>query len=120
MATSASGRPAQECGGGGGGVRPGQLAGDHRDLHARRPSQARDVAVPQHGEVRLDELVLGGQVQPDLEELQRVRPLGLEQREHLGVDDALAGGEPLHVAPTEAGGGAERVGVVDQAPCGRR
>ena len=27
-----------------------------------------------------------------------------------------AGGEPLHVAPAEAGGGAERVGVVDEAP----
>ena len=78
-------------------------------------TQARDVAVPQHREVRLDELVLGGQVQPDLEQLERVRLALVEQREHLRVDDALAGGEPLHVAPAEAGGGAERVGVVDEA-----
>ena len=27
----------------------------------------------------------------------------------------LPGGEPLHVAPAEAGGGTERVGVVDEA-----
>ena len=37
------------------------------------------------------------------------------QREHLRVDDAATGGEPLHVAPPEAGGGAERVRVVDEA-----
>ena len=56
-----------------------------------------------------------GQVEPDLEQLERVRLLGVEQREHLRVDDAPAGGEPLHVAPPEAGGGAQRVGVVDEA-----
>ena len=31
------------------------------------------------------------------------------------MHDAAAGGEPLHVAATEAGGRAERIGVVDQA-----
>ena len=41
--------------------------------------------------------------------------VAVEQREHLAVHDALAGGEPLHVAAAEAGGGAERVGVVDEA-----
>ena len=38
------------------------------------------------------------EVQPDLEELERVRPSRVEQREHLGVHDAAAGGQPLHVA----------------------
>ena len=37
----------------------------------------------------------------------------VEQREHLGVDDAAAGGEPLRVAAPEASRRAERVGVVD-------
>ena len=38
-----------------------------------------------------------------------------EEREHLGMDDPGAGGEPLHVAGAVAGRGAERVGVVDIA-----
>ena len=43
----------------------------------------------------------------------------VEQREHLAVHDAPTGGEPLHVAAAEAGRGAERVGVVDDAACAR-
>ena len=62
----------------------------------------------------LDHLVGGRQVEPDLEQLERVGPVAVEQREHLGVDDAAARGEPLHVAATEARGGAERIGVVDE------
>ena len=42
-----------------------------------------DVVAPQHREVRVDHLVGGGQVQPDLEQLERVRPVAVEQREHL-------------------------------------
>src|SRR3546814_6109329 len=96
-----------------------ELAGDHRD-HRAVPgvvgvAELGRVAVPEHGEVRLGELVLGRQVHPDLEQLERVRPLGVEQGEHLRVDDALAGCQPLRVAPSEAGRGAERVGGVDQA-----
>ena len=79
-----------------------EQAGDHR--HLRRgvaflaDADARDVGAPQHGEVGIAELVRAGEVDPDLEELERVR-LGLvEQREHLGVHDAFAGGQPLHVA----------------------
>ena len=81
----------------------------HRSLTWRR-----DVLVPQHREVRVDELVGGRQVQPDLEELGGFGRVAVEQREHLGVHDAAAGGEPLHVAPPEAAVGAERVGVVDE------
>ena len=60
-------------------------------------------------------LSLGRQVDPDLEQLERVRAVLVEQREHLGVDDAAAGGQPLGVATAEARRGAERVGVVDEA-----
>ncbi len=60
-------------------------------------------------------LVLAGEVEPDLEELERVGLLAVEEREHLGVDDAFAGRQPLHVAGAEAGRGAERVGVIDEA-----
>ena len=45
----------------------------------------------------------------------RVGTVAVEQREHLAVHDAGAGGHPLHVAAAEAGGGAQRVAVVDQA-----
>ena len=57
----------------------------------------------------------GRQVDPDLEQLGGVRAVTVEEREHLGVLDAAAGGHPLHVAAAVAGGGAERVGVVDEA-----
>ncbi len=96
-----------------------ERAGDHRDTR-RAPRvvdrrDLRDVVVPEHREVRVGHLVDGREVQPDLEQLERVRPLAVEEREHLGVHDALARGEPLHVAAPEAGRGAERIGVVDDA-----
>ncbi|MEZ4369102.1 MAG: hypothetical protein R2939_22885 [Kofleriaceae bacterium] len=65
--------------------------------------------------MRRRQLVGARQVEPDLEQLDRVVALPLEQREHLAVDDAGAGGEPLGVALAEAGGGAERVAVIDEA-----
>ena len=77
--------------------------------------QARDRLRPEHREVRRRHLAFRRQVEPDLEQLERIRRRRVEQRKHLGVDDALAGGQPLHVAAAEAGGRAERIGVVDQA-----
>ena len=120
MATSVSVRLAQDRGGGGGGCSPASAPGDHGDLDGSALGvgghDPGDVLVPQHREVGVDQLVLAGQVQPDLEQLERVVGLLLDQGEHLGVDDAAAGGQPLDVAPAEAGGGAEGVGVVDVAP----
>ena len=114
IATSASGRLAHECGGGGGGVRP--ASSPAITVTSTPSSRSRGMSPSQSIEkCGVDELVLGRQVEPDLEQLERVRLLGVEQREHLRVDDAAAGGEPLHVAPPEAGRGAERVGVVDEA-----
>ncbi len=75
----------------------------------------RDRRVPQHGEVCVDHLVCGGKVQPDLEQLCGVVAITVEQREHFTVHDAAAGRHPLHITPTEPGGRAERVGVVDEA-----
>ena len=97
----------------------GERAGDHGDLGGATllvgDDMARDVLIPQHREVGLDHLVGGRQVDPDLEQLGRVRAVAVEEREHLGVLDALAGGHPLHVAAAVAGGGTHRVGVVDEA-----
>ena len=107
---------------------PGELARDHRDLGPRSvfsvavtgsvgvDDQPRDVDVPEHGEVRLDQLVLGREVQPDLEELGRIGRVAVEERERLRVDDAAAGGEPLDVAAPEPRRRAQRIGVVDHAP----
>ena len=80
---------------------------------------ARDVGVPQHREVRVDALVGRGQVEPDLEQLDGIRLLVVEQREHLAVHDAVAGSQPLHVTVAEARRRAERIGVVDEAPGAR-
>ena len=64
----------------------------HKDRPATDPDQYpdfvapipdRDVVVPQHREVCVDHLVGAGQVEPDLEQLGRVRPLPLEEGEHL-------------------------------------
>ena len=79
MATSASAAAAQESGGGAGGVAPAERAGDDGDLGGATVvvdlADARDVAVPEHREVRVDHLVGGRQVQPDLEQLERVGPV---------------------------------------------
>ncbi len=72
-----------------------------------------DVATPEHREVRLGELVVRRQVEPNLEELDRIRGGPVEQREHLGVHDAASRGQPLRVARSEARRRPERIGVVD-------
>ena len=88
-----------------------ELTRDHR--HLGDPARivlvvdGGDVVVPEHREVRLGHLVGGRQVQPDLEQLERVRTVSIEQGEHLGVDDAAAGGQPLHVTASEPRGRAE-------------
>ena len=96
-----------------------ERAGDDGDLGAATvvvgDCVARDVGVPQHREVRVDTLVGRGQVEPDLEQLDGIRLLVVEQREHLAVDDAVAGGEPLHVTVAEAGRCTERIRVIDEA-----
>ena len=98
---------------------PSELAGDDGDSsHAPAPaSDRRDVLGPQHREVRLDELVLGRQVEPDLEQLERVRPVA---RRPAGTSRSARCPPPAVSHCTspraEAGGGAERVGVVDRAP----
>ena len=71
---------------------------------------------PQHREVRLRRACpRAGRFSQIWNSSTRVRPVAVEQREHLGVHDARAGGQPLHVARAEARGGAERVGVIDEA-----
>lgn len=100
-------------------ARAGHPPCDHGEFGAVPGSvgghQAGDVAGPEHGEVRRNHLVRRGQVEPDLEQLERVGLLRVQQREHLGMHDALARGQPLHVALPEAGGSAQRIGMVDEA-----
>jgi hypothetical protein len=72
------------------------------------------LVVPEHREVWGHELVVARQVEPDLEELERVGLVPVEQGEHLGVDDALPGGHPLDVTAAVAGGRAQGVGVVHE------
>ena len=76
---------------------------------------ARDEVAPQHREVRLHHLVGDGQVQPDLEQLQRIGGLAVDQREHLRVQDALARRQPLDVAAAITRGRAHRVGVIEES-----
>ena len=59
-------------------------------------------------------LSLARQVEPDLEQLERVGTGSIEQREHLRMHDSAAGGQPLHVAAAEASRRAQRIGMVDQ------
>jgi len=81
---------------------------------------ARHLALPEHREVGPRKLAARGQVQPDLKELGGVLALFVEQREHLRVHDAAAGGHPLHVALAITRGRSERVGVIDEASAGDR
>src|SRR6185295_20366442 len=55
-----------------------------------------------------------GQVEPDLKELEWIRCAVIEQRKHLRMHDAAAGGEPLHVAMPVTRGRAERIGMIDE------
>lgn len=49
-----------------------------------------DVFVPVHDKVRFCHLVARGEVQPDLEEFERIRAVRVNEGEHLAVNDALA------------------------------
>jgi hypothetical protein len=95
-----------------------QPPGDHRDLGgAAVRVKLRDAwngVRPEHREIRLHHLAARRQVQPDLEQFQRIGRILAQQRKHLRVHHAAACREPLHIAATEACLRAERVGVVDQ------
>ena len=75
----------------------------------------RDFLGPEHGEVRRHHLAFGRQIQPDLEQLQRICLVLAQKWKHLGMHDAFASSEPLHVAAAKTRRGAQGVGVVDQA-----
>ena len=66
----------------------------------------------------LHHFVAGGQVEPDLKQLQRIGFVGVHQRKHLAVHDALAGCEPLHIAVAKTCGCPQRVAVVYQTLTG--
>ena len=118
-ARSASGFEAHELGGGVGAAVSPRLPSDDGDLGGDPggvdDANLRGALVPEHREVGVDHLVGGRQVQPDLEELTEVARVLVDERKHLAVLHALAGGHPLGVAVAEAGGGPHRVGVIDQA-----
>src|SRR5688572_17720625 len=94
-----------------------ERAGNHRHLHLPPVrigmKTAWNLVVPEHREVGGNHLALCRKVQPQLKQLERVRPSRIEQRKHLRMHDSGAGGQPLHVAHPEAGGRAERIGMID-------
>lgn len=89
------------------------LAGDEIDMHAVAVEvDLRDLFAPEHGEVRLNHLVLRRQVEPDLKQFEGIVVILSQERKHLRVLDAAACGHPLHVAFTIAAGGAHGIGMV--------
>ena len=124
MATSASARAAHESGGGASGAALAgaarSAAGDAGDLgRARRRRRwrrgagcPRDQSIVKCGSAIL---LRAGRLSQIWNSSSGLGARGVEQREHLRMHDAAAGGEPLHVAAAEARRGAERIGVVDQA-----
>ena len=56
--------------------------------------------------MRGGKLARPGQVEPDLEEFQRIGGIGIKQWEHFGMLQAAAGSHPLHIAVAVAPGGA--------------
>ena len=57
----------------------------------------------------------GRQVEPNLKQLGGVGLVGMAQRKHFAMHDALSSGQPLHIARAKTGGGTQRVRVIDMA-----
>ena len=109
MATSVSGRAGpRAAAAAAAAARPPSAPGDDRDLDVTAVVvgglDPGDVVVPQHREVRVDQLVLGraGSARSGRARVGLSAVL-VEQREHLGVDDAAAGGQPLRRHPGRSG-----------------
>ena len=119
MATSDSGRAAQECGGGAGARWPPSAPAITVTSAFGSPAPPKETrGMPSlHNMEKCGSTNLScfGQVHPNLKQLERVRRVLVHEREHLRVDDAAPRRHPLHVAGAEACGGAERVRVVDEA-----
>ncbi len=118
-----SARAAHESGGGAGASAPSSAPAHHGDL-VRPASSTRGPAgsSPYHSIVKYGStsLLARGRFSQIWNSSTVVRPLALEQREHLAsATIALAGGQPLHVAPPEPRGRAERVAVIDEARAAR-
>ena len=63
--------------------------------------------------MRFNELIRARKVQPNLEQLERVRTIAIEQRKHFCMDDATPCRQPLHVSAAEARRRPERIRVID-------
>ena len=50
-----------------------------------------------HHECGIYHFIARGQVEPDLKELGRVRLVGVDERKHFAVHNALAGSHPLEI-----------------------
>lgn len=93
---------------------PSEAPRDDSDVHARFGVRWK-LAVPEHLEVRCGELVLPRKVHPDLKQLERIGLVGMNEREHLGMNNPRSSRQPLNIAPAIARRGAQRIAVVDQA-----
>ena len=65
--------------------------------------------------MRFDSLVACGQVEPDLEQVQRVWTIGVNKGKHLTVDDTIACSHPLQITATIPPSVSLAIGVVDGA-----
>src|SRR5262245_45234506 len=93
--------------------RPGDDGDLRRASLVVRQGDARNIAAPQHREVRSDKLVGLGEVEPDLKELEWIRLVLPKEREHLAMDDAGACRQPLNVPRAETCGSSKRIGMID-------
>ena len=120
MATSASARAAHECGGGGSGTtspkRPATtvMSTVSRPLSSStwRAGIASAQSMEKCGSTNLSAF---GRLSQIWKSSSGFGPSRSRSGNISAVDDPAARGEPLHVALTEAGSGAERVGVIDVA-----
>ena len=90
---------------------PWLAAGDHAHRHALGGGQHRHVGRGDVAVGRRLHLVLGGEVDPELEARHAARLL----LRHLRMDDAAAGGHPLHAARLEQADVADAVAVAHAA-----
>ena len=94
----------------------GAIKGARDDIHFRvLPLPLGDLLGPEHREVGLGHLRCARKVEPDLKELGGVALVALTQRKHLGVHNARARRQPLHIALPKACCCTERVAVIDVA-----
>ena len=74
----------------------------------------REAFSPKHGEVGLDHLLRTREVEPDLKEFGGIAAILMDEGKHLSMHDPSSRRHPLRIPGPEAGGGPERIAVIDE------